>query len=99
MNWLYTWGGRFFGYRDGDNLWTYTGTHAGRFREDEVYGPDGFYLGEMRNERLITRISKRPKRMGIFSPRARRASRARRADRVGRVMPVGYVDFPVIDGC
>ena len=25
MEWLGTWGGRSFGYREGDNLWTYNG--------------------------------------------------------------------------
>ncbi len=25
MEWLWTWGGTSFGYRDGDNLWTHDG--------------------------------------------------------------------------
>jgi len=29
---LWTWGGSDFGYRDGDELWTYDGRHVGRFR-------------------------------------------------------------------
>ena len=45
MDWLWTWGGRCFGYRDGDDLWTYDGRHVGRFHDDEVYAPDGQYLG------------------------------------------------------
>ncbi len=99
MNWLHTLGGRSFGYRDGNDLRTYTGTHAGRFSEDEVYGPDGYYLGEIRNDRLVTRISKKSKRIGAFTPKARRANRARRADRAGRAMPAGCEEFPLIDGC
>lgn len=38
MQWLWTWGGESFGYRDGDNLWTHTGQHVGRFHGDEVFG-------------------------------------------------------------
>lgn len=50
MQWLWTWGGKSFGYRDGDNLWTQDGRHVGRFHGDEVYGADGSYLGEIRNK-------------------------------------------------
>ncbi|NSW84553.1 MAG: hypothetical protein HPY90_15220 [Syntrophothermus sp.] len=57
--WLWTWGGRCFGYRDGDDLWTYDGKHVGRFIGDEVYAPDGSYLGEIKDGRLITNLSKK----------------------------------------
>jgi hypothetical protein len=63
MQWLWTWGGQCFGYRDGDNLWTHDGYHFGRFHGDEVYGPDGHYLGELKNEtRLITNKLKKRNR-------------------------------------
>jgi hypothetical protein len=59
MTWLWTWGGKCFGYRDGDDLWTYDGQHVGRFHGDEIYGRDGRYLGEVMNEsRLITNKAK-----------------------------------------
>lgn len=46
MDWLWTWGGKCFGYRSGDDLRTYDGCHVGRFHGDDVFGPDGRYLGE-----------------------------------------------------
>jgi hypothetical protein len=52
---LWTWSGKYFGYRDGDELWTHDGRLAGRFYHDEVYGAAGRYLGEVRDvDRLIT---------------------------------------------
>jgi hypothetical protein len=35
---LWTWGGTYFGHRDGDDLWTHSGRHVGRFHGDELYG-------------------------------------------------------------
>ena len=45
MERMFTWSGRSFGYKDGENLWTYSGKHVGKFHGDEVYGPDARYLG------------------------------------------------------
>ena len=36
MKALWKWGGEFFGYQDGDSLWTYDGRHLGRFDGDPV---------------------------------------------------------------
>ena len=44
---LWTWGGDYFGFRDGQNLWTHEGRHVGRFRRDEVFRPDGLYMGDL----------------------------------------------------
>ena len=46
LKWLWTWGGKSFGYRDGDKLFTMEGLQVGRFFGREVYRPDGSYLGE-----------------------------------------------------
>lgn len=94
MNWLWTWGGISFGYRDGDDLWTHDGRHVGRFQEDQVFDRHGQYLGELMNgDRLIRRKS-----FGVrgysFTPYARRAGFARYANYVGYVMYAGYEDFP-----
>lgn len=66
MQWVWTWGGQCFGYRDGDHLWTHDGRHVGRFDGDQVYGRgDGSYLGVvMSNDRLITNTSKKSWRRG-----------------------------------
>jgi hypothetical protein len=59
VDWLWTCGGRSFGYREGDSLWTRAGRNVGRFVGSEVFGPDGRYLGEMLgSSRLITCRSK-----------------------------------------
>jgi hypothetical protein len=41
-----------FGYRDGDNLWTHDGRHAGRFVRNEVYDRNGAYLGEIMSSNM-----------------------------------------------
>ena len=65
---LYTWGGTYFGKREGDELWTHDGRHVGRFREDEVYDSSEHYLGELKNGKLITKSSKSSKSGPPFSP-------------------------------
>ena len=98
MGRMFTWGGRSFGYKDAENLWTYSGKHAGKFRGDEVYGPDGRYLGELKNGKLITRTSKKSRRKSAFTPRMNRMGRTKTVNRVANVMLAGYEDFPEIDG-
>jgi hypothetical protein len=94
MDWFWTWGGECFGYRVDDKLFTYNGLQIGRFDEDEVYGSDGRYLGEvMSKNRLITHRSKGSYRHSGFTP-ARSGSYARYASYVGYAMFAGYEDFP-----
>ena len=89
MQWLWTWGGICFGYREGDDLWTHDGQHVGRFRDNEVYGRDGRYLGELVNgDRLITNKAKSSSRQSGFSPSGRRNSYARNASYAGYAVPV-----------
>ena len=94
MQWLWTWGGKCFGYREDDELLTHDGRHVGRFEDDEVYGKDGRYLGEVINGRLITHKSKKSRRRAIFTPYAKRAGYAKHADYAGYAMYAGYEDFP-----
>ena len=95
MQWIWTWGGISFGYRDGDNLWTHDGRHVGQFHGDEVYGPDGRYLGEIKGkDRLISNVSKKGWRSGSFAQYAPQAGCVRYTNYVGYVMYVGYEDFP-----
>ena len=95
MQWLWTWGGVCFGYRDGDELWTHDGRHVGRFHGDQVYGPDGRYLGELRNgNRLITNRARSAARKSSFAPRGQRVGYVRPVNYVGYVMLAGYEDFP-----
>jgi hypothetical protein len=48
-NWFWTWRGVSFGYRKGDQFFTYCGVQAGKFYDDDVYGADGKYLGEIKS--------------------------------------------------
>ena len=97
MEWLFTWGGKCFGYREGDELWTHDGRHVGRFYGEEIYGPDGRYLGEIMNDsRLITNKGKKPWRQGSFASYCNRVGYVKCVDYVGNVMYAGYEDFPDI---
>ena len=97
MESLFTWSGRYFGYKDGDDLWAYTGKYVGKFHDDEVYSPEGRYLGELRNGKLIARKSEKSKRMGGFMPHMNRIGRMKLMNHVGSVMIAGYEDFPHIE--
>jgi hypothetical protein len=92
---LWTWNGKYFGYRDGDELWTHDGRLAGRFYRDEIYGAAGRYLGEVRDiDRLITNLAKKGKSQGPFSIHRRRAQPPREPHN-GRAILDGYEDFPM----
>jgi hypothetical protein len=54
---MWTWGGEYFGYTSEDSLFAYTGVEVGRIRDGEVYGADGRYLGEVRNNNRLERVS------------------------------------------
>lgn len=97
MDTLFTWGGRCFGYRDGDDLWTHEGKHIGKFYGDEVFGPDGSYLGELRNAKLITNTSRKSRRRSGFTLRLNRIGRINSIDHIGSVMIVGYEEFPKLE--
>ncbi|MGV1046845.1 4-fold beta flower protein [Limnohabitans sp.] len=43
MKWVWTWGGEFFGYFEGDNLWTYDGKHIGKIQNGLIYDKNGRY--------------------------------------------------------
>jgi sporulation protein YlmC with PRC-barrel domain len=95
MKWFWTWGGKCFGYRDGDNLWTHNGYHIGKFRGDNVYDRDGRYLGEIKSDnRLITNKSKKNVVSSSFTPHTKRVGYVKYVDYVGYVMYLGYEEFP-----
>jgi hypothetical protein len=84
--------------RDGNDLWTHDGRYVGRFRRDEVYGPDGRSLGEVMNgDRLITSKGKSSLREGSFVPYGSRVGHVSFVHYVGNVMFVGCEDFPAPD--
>ena len=96
-DWFWTWGGKCFGYREGDQLFAYHGLQVGIFHDDEVYGADGRYLGDVMNkDRLITDRGKKNWRQSSFSP-VRYGGYARYANYVGYAMYAGHEDFPSPD--
>ena len=93
MKWYWTWSGRCFGYRNGDNLFTADGEHVGYFVDESIYAcGDGRYLGELKNGRLITNKSRKSHKK---YPKAKMVggSYASYANYVGFVMYAGYEDF------
>ena len=98
--WLWTWSGRCFGYRRGNALYRYDGIQVGRFVEQEIYGIDGAYLGEVRaaedGERLITSIYKRCRTASPCVPGIDRAL-PRPEDRRAYPVYCGHEDFPEPD--
>lgn len=93
MNWLWTWGGKCFGYKQDDRLFTHHGIQAGQFHGDEIYGSNGVYLGEIQGDRLITNQNKKHLKRSGFSP-SRVVGSVPFIGYVGNVMYVGYEDFP-----
>lgn len=91
---LWTWGGKYFGYRSNDLLITHKGVCAGQFSGQNVFDRKGRYLGELKNNyRLITNKSKKSLRGGM-APRFKYAATAPYVNYVGYVMYAGYEDFP-----
>ncbi len=91
---LWTWGGVWFGYREGRELWTHDGRHVGRFVADVVYGPFGRYLGEMRGGRLITRRASKASRVNAFVAQAPHVATLGHVDLIALPLLAGYEDFP-----
>ncbi len=94
---LWTWQGRYFGYRRGDSLLTHHGIEVGRFCGSEIYGIDGSYLGELActedGVRLVTCSYKKSRRAATFAPVLKRPH-ARIRDRKGLALYCGYEPFP-----
>ena len=103
---VWTWNGRCFGYRRRNSLFTYDGFEVGRFVGSEVYGPDGYYLGELRGTedldglrsagdslRLITSSYKKARMVEEFKP-TRQPGKSREPNRMPAPVYCGYEDFP-----
>jgi len=91
---LWMWRGAWFGYREGQALWTHDGRHVGKFVDDAVYSPTGRYLGEVRAGRLLTRRANRTRRGAPFARAAPRETTRAHVELVALTLPPGYDDFP-----
>jgi hypothetical protein len=97
LDWLWTWNGDCFGYRQEASLFTYDGVEVGRFLGPEVYSFDGRYLGEMSaaqdGYRLITNVYKKSRTQEPFAISF--SSPQRRLSRRPPESPItGHEDFP-----
>jgi CheY-like chemotaxis protein len=95
---LWTWSGEYFGFREDAELWTFEGRHVGRFRRNsDIYRPDGLYLGEVMDGRLIIDWHKTARRASSFMPSEGRSGHHKFADREPFDMQIGFKDFPGVD--
>lgn len=96
-NWIWTWGGVCFGFRQEEWLFTDDGVGVGRFIGDEVYGTNGKYLGELitsgQGQRLIASSYKKKRVVVACSPKIEGA-----CEKPGNRFPLtpycGFEDFP-----
>ena len=97
LTWLWTWSGKCFGYREGDKLFTLEGLQIGRFVGREVYGADGYYLGETGPvddaQALVTNMYKRSRTQPGFAP-VLADPKAARPGQPARPFYAGHEDFP-----
>jgi hypothetical protein len=94
--WLWTWSGESFGYREGDDLWTHDGRHVGRFHDEQIFHHEGRCLGElMDGNRLITAKFRRGAHRARFAVQPQRTRLPRRTRLPGYKVPTGYEDFPL----
>lgn len=90
MNHLWTWSGRYIGYRERNHLYTYSGRLVGRFVGEEIFTPDGTYLGEIHEGRLVADGRKRQSLDAGFG-------RAPRVDKPVSWARPEIVDFPRVE--
>jgi hypothetical protein len=93
MTHVWTWGGVYFGYFDGDDLWTHDGKHAARRHGNDLFNSRGRYVGEVIQDRLISNRSKSGWTGFSFGP-SRRGAIGRFANYAGYAMYAGHEDFP-----
>jgi 4-fold beta flower protein len=98
MEWLWTWGGECFGYREDDYLWTYDGKHVGCFRGDELYAPEGSYLAEIKQgNRLVIDRSKYGRSIPQFKRSMDRLTCPRCENYPPLTLYLDHKDFPSPD--
>jgi hypothetical protein len=89
---IYSWGGKPFS-REGDLLYRRDGRNVGRLEGNNVWAPDGRYLGEIMSGMLIRKRGRASYRSSAFAPAAP-GPRLAAARRAATVMYAGCEDFP-----
>lgn len=91
------WSGRFFGWIDDDGLFTQEGRHVGQLYRGIIYSENGYYLGELREGRLITLTARKDTHRwyGFFpNPALVRSADNVASDAAALPLPDGFEDFP-----
>jgi CheY-like chemotaxis protein len=95
---LWTWSGEYFGFREGSELWTQDGRHAGRFRRcSEIFRSDGLYMGVVMDGRLVVDWHSTARRASSFTPSEDRIGHRRFGGRTSFDIQIGFKDFPSAD--
>jgi len=94
LEYVWTWGGTFFGYLQDDNLRSYTGRHVGYITGHTVFGLNGHYLGEIVNGRLLVNDTRKTLWAVPLPQLPKHAALPKLADLEGYGVYRGYEDFP-----
>jgi hypothetical protein len=90
----WSWTGRPVGYRERNYLYNWNHDAVGQFKGQDVYDPDGKYLGEVRS-RLLTRNPSRAEwRWKAFTAPPSGMQHPRPSQHADRAMLPGFEDFP-----
>ncbi|MCK6264457.1 hypothetical protein KP803_14340 [Vibrio sp. ZSDE26] len=93
---VWTWGGKSFGYIDGEDLWTNEGKHVARFYKGDLYSPEGTYLGEVMDHERLIHCQEKKKLVGApFKPYADQPAVKACSDFAGYAMFTGYEEFSI----
>ena len=92
------WSGQFFGWIHEDGLFTHEGKHVGQVYRGIIYSESGYYLGELREGRLITMTARKDTHRwyGFFpNPALMKDADEAVSDSAVLPLPEGFEDFPV----
>jgi hypothetical protein len=90
---LWSWTGKYIGYKEGENVWSADGKYLGKLLDEELFAPDGHYLGEICEGRLLVDRDKNYTNVAPFERHSDRSSPGVRSERANYSLPYGYEDF------
>ncbi|MCX7749689.1 MAG: hypothetical protein N2645_22785 [Clostridia bacterium] len=96
-DWIWTWGGRFFGYLEGEYLWSYTGKNIGKISGNDVYNASGAYIGEICYHRLVTNLNKKSLGKTGYHNFDSKSPVPKAPDIPGYDLVDGFEDFPKLE--
>jgi len=98
MKFVNRWGGQYFGFFYEGGLYTKDGRHVGYRKLNEIYDLKGHYLGDLKQERLVTKIAKLGKQsLGRIPTLRIVGTNVTCGDEPALDIPDGFQDFPAPD--